>query len=386
MAGMEEITTGAENVRWDLTFLYKNIEDPQIDADIATWITKAENFSKAYKGKLSKTLSEAFIEYIDLTMLGQKVFYYLSLAQSTDLSNGIIKSKIADAEQKISHAQGEYLTFFDIELVAISDETLEEFYKKDELLKKHRPWIEHARVFKPHLLSEPVESALTKRSPFGAGAWSEFYEEVEADLVFGWKEEQKTLTEMLHIVGESKEAVERTEALRIVNEGLGGHFAKYSAQNLYMVVGSRATERRERGYTHPMSLRNKASRIPDAVVDALHEAVTNEGAPLAKRFYALKAKLLGLPQLAWSDRNAPMPFSDTTRIPFSKGVDTVLAAYESFSPTLSKLVKEFVDQKRIDAPVVKGKRRGAFNSSTALPDSGPVSYTFLNYLGHLSKH
>ena len=76
-----------------------------------------------------------------------------------------------------------------------------------------------------------------------------------------------------------------------------------------------------------MDFRNKANRIPDSVVDVLHNTVTTLGGPLTRRYYKLKAKHLGLPQLRWSDRNAPMPFADTTFIPFDE------AAESSPSPT-----------------------------------------------------
>ena len=60
---------------------------------------------------------------------------------------------------------------------------------------------------------------------------------------------------------------------------------------------------------------------------------------------------------------------------------TVLAAYESFSPTLTGIIKAFIATRRIDAPAVKGKRGGAFNCSFLLPGNRPESFTFLNYLG-----
>jgi len=85
--------------------------------------------------------------------------------------------------------------------------------------------------------------------------------------------------------------------------------------------------------------------------------------------------------LRWSDRNAPMPFADTTVIPFQEAQDIVTTSYESFSPTLSTIVKSFFTDRRIDAPVVKEKRSGAFNSSHVLPGGKAVSYTLLNYLG-----
>jgi oligoendopeptidase F len=109
--------------------------------------------------------------------------------------------------------------------------------------------------------------------------------------------------------------------------------------------------------------------------------VTSVGGPLARRYYRLKARHLGLPVLRWSDRDAPMPFADTTSLPFEEARNVVTTAYESFSPTLATIVKSFFAERRIDAPVVKEKRHGAFNSSHVLPGGKPVSYTLMNYLG-----
>jgi oligoendopeptidase F len=226
-----------------------------------------------------------------------------------------------------------------------------------------------------------VEAALTKRSPFGPSSWHEFFDECEADLRFDHEGETKNLTEMLELLTTSKDAAERAEVQKSVNDGLGGYFAKYSAQTLYMVVGKGAVEDKERNYRHPMEARNKENRIPDAVVDALHGAVKNVAGPLARRYYRLKAELLGMKTLKWSDRNAPLPFADTTVVPFDQAMTTVLAAYESFSPTLTGIIRDFISAKRIDAPATKGKRGGAFNCSFVLPGNRPQSFTFLNYLG-----
>ena len=182
---------------------------------------------------------------------------------------------------------------------------------QEELVRRHRPWIDQQRIFKPHLLSEPVEAALTKRSPFGPGSWDEFFDECEADLRFDHRGETKTLTEMLDILTNSKDGDERAQVQKTINDGFGGYFAKYSAQTLYVIVGQGAVERAERNYRNPMEARNKQNRIPDAVVEALHEAVRHVAAPLARRYYRLKAEVLGRKTLRWSDRNAPLPFSDT---------------------------------------------------------------------------
>ena len=373
--------TGAKKVRWDLGVVYSGLDDPQMDADIEALVAKSKDFYTTHRGRLSETLAKALADYSEIAMLENKVALYLHLKQSTNVADAAVKAKIADTDRILSQAEGEYLTFFRIELVGLEDDALEKLYASDAIVEKHRPWIEYVRIFKPHILSEPVESALTKRSPFGPGAWDEFFDELEADLRFEFRGEKKTLTEMLHLLTASKDASERSDAMLTINAGLGGTFAKYSAQNLYMVAGSNAVEAKERSYDNPMTHRNKSNRVPDMVVDALHEAVERAAGPLSQRYYRLKAAHLGLKTLKWSDRNAPMPFSDTAVIPFDEATMIVLDAYESFSPTLANLIRESVAAKRIDAPAVKGKMSGAFNHSAVLPGQTPMSFTFLNYIG-----
>ena len=378
---MPSQSTAESNVRWDLTSFYSGISDPQIDLDIAEFTKQAEQFSSNYKGKLAEKLGAAISGYAELDMLGGKIMVYLSLQQSLDVTNEAVKAKSAAAQQAMSQIQGEYLTFFELELVALDDETLEKWYASDAVVKRHRPWIEHQRIFKPHFLSEPVEAALTKRSPFGPSSWDEFFDECEADLRFDRQGEKKNITEMLDILTNSKDAGVRAEVQKAVNDGLGGYFAKYSAQTLYVIVGKGAIERKERHYSNPMEPRNKENRIPDAVVDALHSAVTHVAGPLARRYYRLKAGLLGMKTLRWSDRNAPLPFADTTVVPYDNAISTVLAAYESFSPTLTGIIQNSIASRHIDVPATTGKRGGAFNCSVVLPGNRTQSYTFLNYLG-----
>ncbi len=378
---MEKTIESTDQIHWDLSTLYTDITDPRLDSDLKALTEMARQFSLTYKGKLAESLGGAIRAYSEIEMLSGKITSYLFLRESTDLTNAAIKAKHAAFQRELSAIQGEHLTFLELELVQLSDGTLQAFYDSDPYVSKHRPWIEHIRTFKPHFLTEPVESALVKRSPFNSSSWSDFFDEVEADLNFEFRGASKKLTEMMHLIAESKDAGERAEALQCVNAVLAGPFAKYAAQTLYMVAGLKAVEDKERGYAHPMDLRNKANRIPDSVVGVLHHAVTTLGGRLTRRYYKLKAKHLGLPIMRWSDRNAPMPFADTTNIPFDEAAGIVTGSYESFSPTLTSIVKSFFADRRIDVPVAKEKRSGAFNSSLVLPGGKPVSYTLMNYLG-----
>ncbi|MDE2021904.1 MAG: M3 family oligoendopeptidase [Patescibacteria group bacterium] len=372
--------TGAENVRWDLGFLYSGVDDPQIDRDVAQWVALAKKFHATHKGNLAQTLGQALRDQAEMAKLGEKIGYYPMFRLTLDTDDGPVKAKKTEVSRVMSEVSGNYLEFFTLEAAALSDEQLAVLYERDAEVARCRSMIEMIRIFKPHQLSEEVESALTKRLEFGSGAWSEFFDEVESDLRFTHNDKQLKLEEIMHELTESKDADERATVMKIINDGLKKDFAKYSAQTLNMVVGEKAVEDRERGYKHPMEGRNKGSRIPDAVVEVLHKAVVDVGGPLARRFYRLKGAHLGIEKMRWSDRNAPMPFADTSAVPWDAAIKMVIEAYESFSPTLADLVHGFIEKKWIDAPVTPSKAGGAYNASGYLP-GGPFALTMLNYLG-----
>src|SRR5579872_3655488 len=181
------MTTAIEStndVRWDLSILYSGIEDPRLDTDLRDLAEMAKRFADSYKGHLPERLGPAIRDYAEIEMLSGKVTSYLFLRETTDLANAAIKAKLATFQRKLSAMRGEHLTFFELELVQLSEDTIAAWYASDPVAAKHKPWIEHIRVFRSHFLSEPVESALTKRSPFDSSSWSEFFDEVEADLEF----------------------------------------------------------------------------------------------------------------------------------------------------------------------------------------------------------
>lgn len=377
---MSQEKTGAEGVRWNLSFLYQGLDDPQIEVDLATWSAKAKAFHETYKGKLHEMLGAAIADYAGLKMLSDKLMMYPHLLLKCDTGDAKAQTKAQEIGKVISRETGEWLVFFEHEIVGLDDKAILA-QADDPIVSKHLPWLKQLRAFKEHLLSEAVESALIKRDPFGPSSWAEFFDEMMADLRFPWEGEEKTLEEILHLQQMSKDPDVRAAALKVTNDGLGGFFSKYSAQTLYMTVGSKEVEDRERRFRHPMECRNKASLVPDQVVDALHTSVVDYGGPLARRYYKLKADQLGMSTLKWSDRNAPMPFASTTPVTWDDALSTVLKAYESFSPTLANLIQGMIAEGWIDAAASKGKAGGAFNNSFCVPGDVPVAITFMNYLG-----
>ena len=143
---------------------------------------------------------------------------------------------------------------------------------------------------------------------------------------------------------------------------------------LNTLLAEKMVDDRLRSYPHWLASRNLSNEASDESVAALIEAVRGRY-ELPRRWYRLKAGLLGVDRLADYDRMAAVTDEDEA-IPWARAKDMVLDSFEDFSPDLAANARAFFDERRIDAPVRPGKRGGAFCSYT-VPSAAP--YVMLNY-------
>jgi oligoendopeptidase F len=140
------------------------------------------------------------------------------------------------------------------------------------------------------------------------------------------------------------------------------------------LVHDKSVEDRLRSYPSWIASRNLSNEASDESVEALIEAVRGRY-DVPQRWYALKAKLLGVDRLADYDRAAPVITEDVT-IGFAEARDLVIETYSEFSPEAGKIARRFFDERWIDAPVRPNKRGGAF-CSPGVPSVHP--YVLLNF-------
>src|ERR687894_650298 len=143
---------------------------------------------------------------------------------------------------------------------------------------------------------------------------------------------------------------------------------------LNTLLAEKMVDDRLRSYPHWLASRNLANEASDESVQALVEAVRGRY-ELPRRWYRLKARLLGVDRLADYDRMAAVT-DEELDVPWTDAKAMVLDSFGDFSPELAGSARAFFDERRIDAPVRPGKRGGAFCSYT-VPSAAP--YVMLNY-------
>lgn len=372
-----EITDSAP--RWDLTDLFAGSDDPRIELTLSAATSAAEALETGAKGKLASLpgdeLAAAIAEYERIEESLGRVTSYASLlfaGQRDDVQIGQFFQGIQERVNGI----GTKLLFLTLELNRLDDADLEAKLTASAALAAWRPWLRNVRAYRPHQLDDEIERVLHEKYVTGRSAWVRLFDESIAALRFPLDGRELSSQEVFDLLS-SKDRPTREKAATSISAVLKANVRLFSR-----ITNTLAKDKQiEDGWRHfarPISGRNLANQVEDEVVDALITAVREAYPRISHRYYALKARWMGLERLEHWDRNAPLPEDSDTRRSWGEAKVVVLDAYRRFSPELAQILAKFFDQGWIDAEVRPGKDSGAFCHPT-VPSVHP--YVLMNYQG-----
>ncbi|MCE8427964.1 MAG: M3 family oligoendopeptidase [Candidatus Methanoperedens sp.] len=366
---------GSEDVIWDLTDLYKDTGDDNIEKDTENIKGKIALFSTKYRKKLNVISPGEFLNaVIALEEIYQKIsrigsFAYLNF---TTQSNNEQASAFLQRFEEISSQFQKELLFFELEWASLEDEAAN-LLLENLALGRYRHYLEKLRKYRPHQLIETEEKILAEISPVGAGNWNKLFEKVLSILKFG--EAGRTQEEVLSDLYDPDRMI-RIKSAKEFTEGLESQ--KHILTHIFnTILADKMIMDRLRRFPDWVSSMNLDNEIDEKIVTALVNAVKNRY-DIPQRYYRLKKELLGYDELFDYDRYGPLPFSPEKKIPWDQGKEMVLKAYEDFSPVMMDIALNFFDGRWIHAPIMPGKRGGAF-SDPVTPDVHP--YVMTNYSG-----
>jgi oligoendopeptidase F len=364
---------------WDLTDLYAAPDAPEIAADLDRVEAAARDFAGRYQDRLAELDAAGWLTciqaYEDIDRVAGRLISYAGLRYHQDTSDPERGKLLGDLQDRITAATTP-LVFFSLEVNRVSDTALEAHFAADPALARYRRVFERMRAMKPHQLSDELERFLHDQSVVGAAAWNRLFDETMAGLSFDVDGEPMGLEATLNLLTDHDRA-RREAGARALATTLGANIRLF-ARITNTLAKEKAIEDRWRKLPSPQASRHLANDVEPEVVEALRDAVVAAYPRLSHRYYALKARWLGLDKLEVWDRNAPLPQEDQRLIGWDAARETVLSAYAGFSPKMAELAQPFFDKGWIDAPVTPGKSPGAFAHPT-VADAHP--YVLLNYLG-----
>ncbi|MEL7467894.1 MAG: M3 family oligoendopeptidase [Pseudomonadota bacterium] len=366
---------------WDLTHLYKGLDAPELEADFEKTAAACKAFSETYEGKLAGLdgdgLAACIAEYEDIDRVLGRIMSYAGLLYQQNTQDPERAKFMGDAQVRVTDLT-QPLVFFTLELNRVEEDWLTDLLAASDRLARYKPWLDRLRALKPYQLSDELEKFLHDQSVVGATAWNRLFDETMAGLQFDvdGEDEPLGLEATLNLLSDTDRA-RREVGGRAVAKGMAENIRLFT-RITNTLAKEKEVEDRWRKMPAPDYGRHLSNQVEPEVVDALREAVQAAYPKLSHRYYAMKAKWLGLDKLEYWDRNAPLPDSDDRTVTWPEARKIVLDAYSGFAPKMAELAEPFFDLGWIDAAVKPGKAPGAFAHPT-VTDVHP--YVMLNYLG-----
>ncbi len=362
---------------WNLDDLYTGPDDPALDADLERAASQADAFRARYRGGLAaldgRALGDAIKAYEAMEETLGRAMSYAQLLFAGNISDPDLGRFHQTIQERITDISTKTL-FFTLELNRIDDAVLEKQSANEEV-RRYAPWLRDVRQFRPHQLTDDLETLLHEKSVTGRASWVRLFEETFADMRFEVAGERLSLADVLNKLSDRDGAV-RKAAAKSLGKGLAGNLRLFSLIT-NTLAKDKAIEDAWRSYARPVSARNLVNHVEDAVVDALVSSVKDAYPDLSHRYYALKAGWMGAERLDYWDRNAPLEGDDAT-YDWDDARRIVLDAYGRFAPEMADIAGRFFDRSWIDAAPRPGKDSGAFSHST-VPAVHP--YVLMNFHG-----
>lgn len=367
---------------WDLSDLYKGIDDPVVAQDLERAAAEARRIKADYQGKLASLASDgaalaaAIGAYEKLADLMGKLGSYAGLLYAANQADPARAKFYGDISEKLTAISTD-LIFVELELNQIDEAVLERAMVAPELARL-KPWLDDLRKEKPYQLDEKLEQLFTEKGQTGRGAFNRLFSETMTGLRFDVAGEPAPLAleATLNLLSDASEPRRHAAA-----DALAKVF-KDNIRLFTLITNTLAKDKeisdRWRGFKDVADSRHLANRVEAPVVDALVASVREAYPRLSHRYYAMKARWLGMDTLSHWDRNAPLPDKPEQVFTWDEARGVVLEAYGAFAPDMASVAKEFFDKRWIDAPLREGKTQGAFSAAT-VPSVHP--YVLMNYQG-----
>ena len=385
MSETNKIRTRAEipvEDTWAIEDLYAT--DEAWEQELAT-IAEDSAYLSAFAGKLGES-SELLYQYLErMEQVNAKAELLANYCmRQSDVDTRVAKyqamtGKFMNVVVSLSAA----CSFETPEILAITDEKLEEFYAAEPKLERYRRYLTNARRRKEHILS-PAEEKLLAAAGEMSHAPSDIYGNFgNADMTFpeavdaeGNKHPLSNGTFVMH--QGSKDRVLRKSAYENMYRTLGGF--KNTAAALLNAQGKQLKFFADaRKYPSTLDAALDRTEVPTSVYLNLIEAV-HQNMDKMHRYVRLRKKLLGVDELHFYDVYTSLLPGVDKKIPFAEAKKTVYESLHPLGEEYRAILKEGFENRWIDVYENEGKRSGAYSAGAAVHP-----YVLLNYTGTLDS-
>ncbi|MFP4115396.1 MAG: oligoendopeptidase F [Spirochaetota bacterium] len=319
----------------------------------------------SYKGTLDRSVShlKTCLDFMsELRRREERLGYYASLRVSENVGDSAAQGR-SSRFTRLSSEIDAAASYQSPEIQAIPDERMETFLASPEL-ETYRVYLRKLLRWKPHILSEQEERLLALQEEANQTAYRGFSALTNVDMDFGTVKTDEGNVALSQSSFASLLQNRNRDVRRSAYEQFYGVFKGHENTLATLLAGKVNLDVYRAKVRNFPSAREAAlfgDKVPTQVYDTLIETV-HENLSALHDYYALRRRVLGIPDLRHYDVYVPLVSEVTTRHSYEEAVDLITTA-------LRPLGSEYVDTLRggllggwVDRYETKGKRSGAFSS------------------------
>lgn len=370
----------AEN-KWSINDIYATDEAWEDD------FTKAQGFAEkisSYKGELCKS-AQKLLEYLkmddELTLVFDSLINYAQRKGDEDTRVSKYQDMCGRLEMLYVSIAGA-ASFVTPELLSISDDDMERFFKECPDLELYRRSLERIRRRREHFLSEKEEKIIALTGEVLGVPENVFSMFNDADLKFpdaldkDGNAHQVTHESYIPLV-QNEDRVLRKSAFESIYHTYAG-FKNTSAAMLAGQVKSLVFASRARKYGSTLEAALDSTEVDTAVYRNLIDAV-HENMDAMHRYVRLRRKALGVEELHAYDLYTPIVAGIEDNVPFEMAKKEVYEALAPMGEEYRAIFKVGLENGWIDVLENEGKRSGAYSAGAKVHP-----FVLLNYKNTLN--
>lgn len=362
---------------WDLTPIFS--DDESWDKAFVALENDLDKVQE-YKGTLTKSadnLLKGLKFRDDLSYRLEHLYVYAHLSFDVDTTNSYYQNmngRIQGLVAKFSAA----FSFFDTELLSVSEKVLREYLEENDALKLYTHQFDILFKAREHVLSEKEERLLASAGEIFSIPSQTFGMINNADIQFPTiKDENGNDVKLTHgrysLFMESQNREVRKNAFFGLNEAYG-NLNNTLASTLSGQVKVHNYSANLRGFESARHAALFSNHIDEQVFEALISGI-HDNINLLHDYVGLRKDVLGVDKIEMYDSYVPIVEDVDLKFTYEEAQEVILEALAVLGDEYHSVLKRAFSERWIDVVENEGKRSGAYSSGTY----GTHPYILLNW-------
>lgn len=383
------------NMTWNTDALFSSTE--AFNATLEDVKSKVEML-KRYKGKLTesgKILFEAIEALEKVMIVFDALGTYAGLNEAIDATDNAFQ-ELAMIFDSTAAKIGADLTFFDNEIMAMTEAQYIAFFKDEPMLEEYRAYIDSLYEQKQYKFNDATEEVLAALSEVTEAPYRTYSVSKATDMQFDsvLDGEGNVLPNSFALFEGKYEYCEDPALRKNAYESFNKTLNQY--KNTYASVYSTEVTKhvmlsKLRGYENVTQMLLKPQKVTEEMYHRQIDVIYNELAPHMRKFAGLLKEQLGLDKVHFYDLKAPLDTTFNPTATYEEAKDVILKSLAVMGEDYVAIIEKGFSERWIDYADNIGKSTGAFCASpyaahpyilTTFQNNMRDAFTLTHELGH----